>query len=513
MRQTTPRSAARLVGSAVVVLALEAGCRIGYDVQDAGDRDAGAIDVGAIDVGTIDAGAIDVGAIDVGAIDVGVDASSTSPRCGDGVLDPGEACDGAALDGLACTTVAAGFRSGTLGCAADCRRFDTSACVAGDTITATTCELSDVAAAVARAADGDTVQVPAGTCTWSSPAPDTPALQIDDRNLVLRGAGEGMTTIVDEAGTAFGETLIVFGGSRAVPARVTGFTFQRSMNAEGSAHVIAFFGPRLDWRVDHCTFSMSSIHGAVHSDGTPSGLVDHVTLEGRAFVWVYGSYGDPDAIWAQPLGLGTRRAVYVEDARFDDRLGSAHLAAGAIYADYGARVVFRHNAVRDAPLGFQGPTLTRGSFSFEIYDNTFVAEVSTWVWASFGSGAGVVYGNRASGSWARFLALDYVRSCEASASAGLCDGTSTADGNVEATGYPCLDQPGRSTDGSSGQALEGIHAWDNADAAGAVSLGVNVGRCARMSDQVREGRDYFDGTPRPGYVAYPYPHPIALIEP
>ena len=46
--------------------------------------------------------------------------------CGNGVLDPGEECDGANLGGATCET--AGFAKGTLACAPGCT-FDTTACV------------------------------------------------------------------------------------------------------------------------------------------------------------------------------------------------------------------------------------------------------------------------------------------------------------------------------------------------------------------------------------------------
>jgi len=49
--------------------------------------------------------------------------------CGNGVLDPSEACDDALLGTATCTSIGQGFIGGTLACAADCT-FDTSACTA-----------------------------------------------------------------------------------------------------------------------------------------------------------------------------------------------------------------------------------------------------------------------------------------------------------------------------------------------------------------------------------------------
>ena len=49
------------------------------------------------------------------------------PACGDGRISADEECDGADLDGRSCQSLDQGFRGGTLGCTADCR-FETSAC-------------------------------------------------------------------------------------------------------------------------------------------------------------------------------------------------------------------------------------------------------------------------------------------------------------------------------------------------------------------------------------------------
>ena len=48
-------------------------------------------------------------------------------------------------------------------------------------------------------------------------------------------------------------------------------------------------------------------------------------------------------IWAQPLGLGTNNAMFVEDCFFHfTKFGNA------IDANYGGRYVFRYNIINDA---------------------------------------------------------------------------------------------------------------------------------------------------------------------
>ncbi len=51
---------------------------------------------------------------------------SAAPRCGDGAINGTETCDGALLSNQTCETQ--GFGAGTLGCAADCRSYDTDLC-------------------------------------------------------------------------------------------------------------------------------------------------------------------------------------------------------------------------------------------------------------------------------------------------------------------------------------------------------------------------------------------------
>src|SRR5687767_887749 len=52
---------------------------------------------------------------------------SPEPRCGNGVRERGEQCDGVALGGATCTVL--GFTSGALACAATCDGYDTSGCI------------------------------------------------------------------------------------------------------------------------------------------------------------------------------------------------------------------------------------------------------------------------------------------------------------------------------------------------------------------------------------------------
>ncbi|HVW25309.1 MAG TPA: hypothetical protein VHC69_08050 [Polyangiaceae bacterium] len=62
----------------------------------------------------------------------GSDSSSNAPSCNNnGMVDPGEQCDGLALNGQTCMSLLmAQTASGTLSCKSDCT-FDTSMCTNG----------------------------------------------------------------------------------------------------------------------------------------------------------------------------------------------------------------------------------------------------------------------------------------------------------------------------------------------------------------------------------------------
>src|SRR5580658_7590370 len=79
---------------------------------------------------------------------------------------------------------------------------------------------SDVAAAIAKADNGDTVMVPPGVSTWTS------ILQVT-KGITLMGAGTNSTTIIDEVPRT--RSYAAFINAILTPKqsfRLTGFTFQ-----------------------------------------------------------------------------------------------------------------------------------------------------------------------------------------------------------------------------------------------------------------------------------------------
>ncbi|MCK4282864.1 MAG: fibronectin type III domain-containing protein [Candidatus Brocadiae bacterium] len=436
------------------------------------------------------------------------------------------------------------------------------------TISAASCSRADVQAAIDAASDGDTVLVPAGSSVWEGGAAVP-----NNKRITLQGSGM--------ASTALTNAKINLGRSGS---RVTGFGFAVGLiTVDGDG-----------WRVDHCSFhSASKFTTSVSARGEreddhPKGVVDHCVFHNGRVVTIGWAGLKADHLWASPCGLGTDRAVYVEDCQF-----TRTVHGNAVDTNYGGCYVFRHNVVTDSTTeahSVQGDH--RAARHWEIYENQFRLANRTAMWTPFfqRGGTGVVFNNTVSGSWTlRAIVLDNIRSYDSRGKeARQCDGGSTWDGNepidhgtgVHAgetgaaalthagkawtpdalvgfyvynvtdgskgeitantattvtaalaggvrnswdtgdrysitNGYPSRDQIGRSTDlhlwtddtPYPPQLLEPAYAWGNTFNGKEMAFVALVDR-GRLGMHVQEGRDYFNGTPRPGYRPYTYPHPL-----
>ncbi len=349
------------------------------------------------------------------------------------------------------------------------------------TINAASCSSSDVQQAINSSADGDTVVVPAGTCTWSSQV-SIPAA----KGITLQGAGAG-STIIDD-GVAGGHTLEVLADSRAVVTRITGFTFDSNGttksgelglisindNANGSGGLGQGDGR---FRIDHITFNNLLTRGIiVWMRGTDlAGLIDHCTFNvpGTGTVQgmeVEGTSPQDGKPFSRPYTPGTVHAIYIEDSIFSDPKGPND---GAEDAYTGARYVFRHNTVYNTITGHHGADSGsgRGIATAEFYNNTYIANAGFSVsrvqfWRS---APGVSFNNTATtsngGTFSdAHIVLDNYRDTGSYAPWGGCDGTSAWDQNLAGqTGWACLDQVGHFFTPNSGgsNTVEPVYIWGN----------------------------------------------------
>lgn len=426
-----------------------------------------------------------------------------------------------------------------------------AACTGANPTWTSTPDAASLQTCVNNAASGSTINVLAGTVTGQG------TVNIASKKLTITGAGIGVTNI-----TASGKAFDATGLSATNFLDMSGMTVTGS-NSNG---VIALDGAMFSVgsRIHHMRIVASNGRGLFIE--RIYGLGDHITSDNsgsgcQAFTF----QGSPDGNstetdpWTQSLSLGTINAFYVEDSTVNWSCGN-----DTVLDSYGgARLVFRHNTVTITVNGsdiFGGGHGTDsgdrwgGPISWEIYDNTLIYSGTTTTRAcTFRGGTGVVFENIYSGNWGDCTLMVY-RACNtldhgawsqcngtsygvtsnppssfwkntiaalsgsalyfcsnnkelrcssnATCSPGTCTGTFDGTGSG---GYPCRNQPGIAP----GQFVDQVYVWSNGGVnAGSYDGGSTCG--SGINNYLQSGRDFINNgtTPKPGYVAFTYPHPL-----
>jgi hypothetical protein len=216
-------------------------------------------------------------------------------------------------------------------------------------IPANSCSDQDVRNAINTAQDGDTVTVPAGTCTW------TVSINIT-AGIVLQGAGVGNTIIIDRVPDA----AVVLKTVAGKMYRVTGFTFQASeIRKLSGAEIILVIGETTTFRIDHNTFDSTvcapRAPRAIRVAKRALGVIDHNSMIGRGLcgavyvthaTWGGGTNDYGDGSWAEDSYWGTDKFVFIEDNVFQAAPGYAMFVTDG---SHGGRFVFRYNQVTNSP--------------------------------------------------------------------------------------------------------------------------------------------------------------------
>ena len=407
----------------------------------------------------------------------------------------------------------------TMAKAADLARADTHSAASGAS--------ADVQAAINAAQDGNTVVIPAGTYTWTTGVKvSTP------KAITIRGAGIDQTIIIDNVNKSGGRedtVLVAINLALGKRFRLTGMTF-RGMAQDTEVYnkgTVTVAGNAEGFRLDHLKFDKPGT-SAIRYYGALYGVVDHCVFDlsnGKQgnVIWHenWGGHEYGDGSFAEPLALGTEKAIYLEDNTF---IGSGVAGAGVVDSMGGGRFVFRHNSVTDDNLATHGTESTgrfRGVRSYEIYDNVFTTSHFLFCGVYLRGGTGVIFNNTFRGAGGQsgykigILTANY-RSDRAYMPWGMATGTNPWDGNQDSSGYPCLDQVGwgtcdllpRDPDPPASwphQSSEPLYLWNNNWTPVPSNPGGVVGS---QNLVIRENRDYLNDTPKPGYTPYTYPHPL-----
>lgn len=371
-----------------------------------------------------------------------------------------------------------------------------AACTGASPNWTSTPDYASVSACVSNASSGNTINVSAGSATWSS----TLALPAS-KGITLIGAGAASTVI-----TLIGDIDAICSAGK--PHRISGFKFQNKT----SGTAIAFSGTCSGIRVDHNTFSSfsSAVEGIVidwfrAGTGPIYGVIDHNTFSSPVNHRAVLMYGLGKNWPSSPIGTGNN--VFIEDNTFDfGDITDGSAGSGCADANYGASFVWRNNTSRNCLLSIHGEyNDTGGVPSVEVYNSSFATNGPSRFWPDGtrlvhhqGSGEFMIFKNvfaAASGKSDTAISLTYYRS--ASGYGTRCDGTQPVDGNRSPTatyyGYPCYHQPGRRGD----KTLSPIYVWNNqwSDTGGVVNISVEdpfgSGTPSPFT-HLKSDRDYFN---------------------
>ena len=373
---------------------------------------------------------------------------------------------------------------------------------------------SDVLSAYNSASDGDTVNIPADTVSWSS------QLLISDKEITILGASQLTTVITYTGSNSYDAGAFRIDNDAGDPKddfEIGDITIIEGMgNRDTGAMGINHWDSGPDWVVHHVTFK-SGYNGNMmnvgRNQGSNGGLIDSCLFELTASTSTKAlqinakdmdveTYDDTtngygSVSWGEANTLGTKNCTYIEDCTFDFSSGNYV----SMDFDEGARVVVRYCTFTNTGIGSHGDdggSLDRGVRHYEIYNNTF-----TRTTYSFGNsidlrgGMGCIYEN----SFADDVQLIHYCSCDPTVTCGEDWVPPCEPGE-----YPCQGQIGRGED----QALDPLYFWNNT---------WNGNGIIRYCDEDVAGvidlnRDYYtdDSSPyttKPDYTAYTYPHPLA----
>jgi len=299
------------------------------------------------------------------------------------------------------------------------------------TVTAKSVSLSDVTSAIRLASEGDTVIVPAGTASWTSPLVITKGITLQgatsidgssrspavtDSTVVLddipreshghpspkqqqalpqkHGAflGAGATLLRGQPSAASKSMPSIAARTGPNPAiisvtlvpaqsfRLTGFTFRYgSVTTMVDNALLHIKGICPSVRVDHCRFDQLYHNPFIMTHGQIYGVVDHCVFDERprgltfqVFHDGWGGRTHGDGSWADSTYFGSEKFLFIEDNTF--RNANGYQSVG-IDSYGGARYVARHNYLVDTPIGGHGTESSgrfRGVRAIEVYNNTCV---------------------------------------------------------------------------------------------------------------------------------------------
>lgn len=347
-------------------------------------------------------------------------------------------------------------------------------CTGSSPTWSSTPDQGSVSACVSKASAGDTINVSAGTVTWSTSGIAT------SKAISIIGAGPG-STVINDAIPTNASTCSLFKFSPTVVDSLTRLSSMTLQPASGTSTVCSAFTvqgtcapngcPNI--RLDHITFSgwaavtKSGNSYGITAIGDVFGVIDHNTINGdqngNAYLQLVelshasylgqGQWGDYS--WNQPENYGSRNFIFIENNIFNhagccENEGNA----GAYQTRGGGRVVARFNTFGidhySFAIGWHGTESNgraRGMRTWEFYGNTITCLGSVIGGVNYGcgvvigarSGTGFSWGNNTEISQSKplssFLNIYTYRTSATIGGWPACDGSGPYDTNDGVTYY------------------------------------------------------------------------------
>jgi hypothetical protein len=410
---------------------------------------------------------------------------------------------------------------------------------------AASCSQTDVMAALPSSSNTNaTVTVTIPSCpsgiAWSSADSYSPPSAV--KSLIVQGqttcTGSGDPadnnlsctdgTVIKDSLSGSSGSALTWSLASGQSLRVTGITIQPGSrsNVDHGTMVFACADSPGQLRIDHNHFT--GIETMLTTQDC-FGVMDHNEIQepnpsaNWLHVWnpIYNkgaSGGNGDGSWAAPTDFGTGKFLIIEQNTMSN---------GVDDCTFGGRAVARFNTFSNGgwlqthPTG-GGDYNERGCRAYEIYGNSFTANNSSPAFTAFwmSSGTALFWGNTSSGGYKYGVNLHSMRRDSSTYSQqstpngwGYCgtsfDGIGSAwDQNTSAaTGYACLDQPGRgqgdlitgttpnAVNSKTGriswpdEALEPIYEWNDTWTVASGSGGSFMGNA--NTDVFTNNRDYY----------------------
>jgi hypothetical protein len=263
-----------------------------------------------------------------------------------------------------------------------------SGAVQAATINARSPSLADVKTAVASAANGDTVIVPAGTASWTSTLVISKPITLVGQTTVnyTNETADDRTIILDDVSRSISppapiiHAIVTSGDMAAEPKvpllQIKGFTFRVSPNTtSGAANgAIMLTGVCPAVRISNCHFDRL-YQRSVNTYGWMYGVMDNClhtytqrVLLGTMGMASYNGHQYGDGSWAEDANWGSYKFFFVENNVVHNLIKSG----GNMDAKRGARYVLRYSKFYDCSIvathGTEGDR-DRGCRAIEFYNN------------------------------------------------------------------------------------------------------------------------------------------------